>query len=186
MFCHKCGTKNPDNGKFCRSCGADLTITSGALSNEVKLKDVYVDRRGRVRSNDPDDIWSSGIRHTLLGIGFFVISMVLLLTNVAGGTSWWWAMLFPAFSLFAAGIGNIAKARRLEQRKSGNSDMTQQNQLSNSQSNNALPPVQTEFVSPESRYKTGDLVPPSIVENTTRHLEIDKEGETMTLPKSNL
>lgn len=186
MFCHKCGTKNPDDGKFCRSCGTDINVSAKALSSEVKLKDVYVDRRGRVRSNDPDDIWSSGIRQTLMGIGFFIISMALLFTNVAGGKSWWWAMLFPAFSLFAAGIGSIAKARRLEQRKLENSGVVQQNQLPDSQSNNALPPIQTEFVAPESRYKTGDLVPPSVVENTTRHLEIDKEGETMTLPKSNL
>jgi len=49
--------------------------------------------------------------------------------------------------------------------------------------NNALPPTQTEYISPESRYKTGDLVPPSVVENTTRLLEIDKDGETETLPK---
>lgn len=35
-----------------------------------------------------------------------------------------------------------------------------------------------------SIYDTGELAaPPSVVENTTRHLEINNEGETMTLPK---
>lgn len=36
----------------------------------------------------------------------------------------------------------------------------------------------------KSIYDTGELVaPPSVVEGTTRHLEINNEGETMTLPK---
>lgn len=35
-----------------------------------------------------------------------------------------------------------------------------------------------------SIYDTGELaVPPSVVEGTTRHLEMNSEGETMTLPK---
>ena len=49
--------------------------------------------------------------------------------------------------------------------------------------NASLPPKQTEYVAPESRYKTGDLVPPSVTDSTTRHLEMNSEGETMTLPK---
>jgi hypothetical protein len=49
--------------------------------------------------------------------------------------------------------------------------------------NTALPPPQTEWAQPESRYKTGDLVPPSVTDATTRHLEIDSEGQTMALPK---
>jgi hypothetical protein len=49
--------------------------------------------------------------------------------------------------------------------------------------NQSLPPIQTEYIAPDSRYKTGDLVPPSVAEGTTRHLEINSEGETMTLPK---
>ena len=49
--------------------------------------------------------------------------------------------------------------------------------------NAALPPKQTAFVYPESRFKTGDLVPPSVTDTTTRHLEVNSEGETMTLPK---
>jgi hypothetical protein len=55
--------------------------------------------------------------------------------------------------------------------------------ISSAPQTNALPPPQTEFVAPDSRYKTGDLVPPSVVENTTRLLEIDSEGETINLPK---
>lgn len=35
-----------------------------------------------------------------------------------------------------------------------------------------------------SAYDTGELVaPPSVTENTTRHLEMNSEGDTMTLPK---
>ncbi|CAN5841675.1 hypothetical protein BH20ACI4_BH20ACI4_26610 [soil metagenome] len=183
MFCHKCGTKNPDNGKFCRSCGTEINIGSKALSGEVNLKDVYVDRRGRIRSNNPDDLWSTGIRQSLMGVGFFIISMALLITNVAGGHTWWWAMLFPAFSLLAAGIGNISKAKRLEKRTSANIMSSEPNQLPDNQPNNILPPSSTEYVAPERRYQTGDLVPPSVTDHTTRHLEMDSEGKTMTLPK---
>ena len=57
------------------------------------------------------------------------------------------------------------------------------NVLPTSAPNPALPPQKTTFVSPESRYKTGDLVPPSVTDSTTRHLEVNSEGETMTLPK---
>ncbi|MEO6587821.1 MAG: hypothetical protein ABIP06_00715, partial [Pyrinomonadaceae bacterium] len=43
-----------------------------------------------------------------------------------------------------------------------------------------------DYVEPprQSIYDTGDLqIPPSVTDHTTRHLEIDKEGKTMTLPK---
>jgi len=46
-----------------------------------------------------------------------------------------------------------------------------------------LLPAQQQWASAESRYKTGDLVPQSVTETTTRHLDLDKEGQTMTLPK---
>ena len=39
-------------------------------------------------------------------------------------------------------------------------------------------------VSPaDSRYRTGDLAPPSVTDSTTKLLELDPEGETTTLPK---
>lgn len=189
MFCQKCGTQNPDNGKFCRSCGNNLNaVSTDKEGGELNLKDVYIDRRGRVRSNNPDDLWSHGIRMSVMGVGFLIISLVLFATNVAGGSAWWWAMLFPAFSMLAVGASNITKAKRIE-RKRAAANFTSgevQNQIPQAQNSNAaLPPTQTDYVAPavESRYKTGDLVPPSVTESTTRHLEINQEGETMTLPK---
>ena len=200
MFCPNCGTQNPETGKFCRKCGTDLVTVSDAMSGKTSgnssgfgtiqpIQPVHpmhlIDRKGRVRSNDPDEIWSAGIKNTISGFGFLVVAMALLLTNVAGGRGWWWAMLFPAFSLLASGIGNIAKSKRLEKRKAAGEFQTQSAPLFNqSVPNQSLPPQQTQFVSPEqSRYKTGDLVPPSVTDNTTRHLEMNTEGETMTLPK---
>jgi hypothetical protein len=50
-----------------------------------------------------------------------------------------------------------------------------------------LPPTAADYVSPpkQSIYETGDLAPApsSVTEETTRHLQMDSEGETMTLPK---
>jgi hypothetical protein len=184
MFCQNCGTKNPDNGKFCRNCGTDLGALAVVPGGEVKLSDVYVDRRGRIRSNNPDDLWSAGVKNTIMGAGFLIVSLALLLTNVAGGHAWWWAMLFPAFSLLASGIGNITKVKRLEKKKAQNELQTNTPHLFVQPTQNAeLPASRTDYVAPDSRYKTGELVPPSIVEGTTRHLEINTEGETMTLPK---
>ena len=172
MFCPKCGTQNPDNGKFCRSCGIALRGISVGCDSELRL-------------SDPDDLWSSGIKLAIMGFGFLIVSIALLLTNVAGGHAWWWAMLFPAFSMLAKGISNITKANRIEKKRAASfvaGDI--QNQIPQAQPNAALPSTQTDYIAPiaESRYKTGDLVP-SVTEGTTRHLEMNSEGETITLPK---
>jgi hypothetical protein len=196
MFCPKCGMQNPDTGKFCRSCGTDLGNVSTALSGNLpaqtpQLPPYYLDRKGRIRSNDPTEIWSQAIRSLIMGFGFLVVSIVLFTTNVAGGNAWWWAMLFPAFSLLAVGASQLAKVSRMEKLKQNNEiaagTQPQPNQIYSSASTTALPPSQTDYVRPEkSIYDTGELAAPpapSVTEDTTRHLEINNEGETMTLPK---
>ena len=186
MFCQKCGTQNPDNGKFCRNCGTDLAVISQPQGINLKPSEFYIDRKGRVRSNNPDDLWSSGIRNIIMGIGFLIISIVLLMTNVAGGVTWWWAMLFPAFSLLASGIGSIAKSKRLEKKNLPSPTIASPTYLSEQPLKATLPASQIDYIKPQSSlYDTGELVaPPSVIENTTRTLEMNSEGETMTLPKS--
>src|ERR1044072_6328950 len=183
MFCQKCGTQNPDDGRCCLSCGVDLgkSITPAA----VPQPNTCVDHRGRVRSNDPADIWGHAVRNIMMGVGFFIISMALLFTQVAKGVRWWWAMLFPVCSLLATAISQGAKVRRLDRQNSAHP--FQQVQFPSAPPNASLPPTQANYVQPSNKSisDTGefDVRPPSVTEATTRHLEINKEGETMTLPK---
>jgi hypothetical protein len=106
--------------------------------------------------------------------------------HVAGGHAWWWAMLFPAFGSLASGISQFAEASRLEKKAKANPLM--QPQFPAQPQNAPLPPLpaQNDYVQPRpgSLYDTGeiDLRPPSVTEGTTRHLEMDSEGRTMTLP----
>ena len=115
-----------------------------------------------------------------MGVAFLIVAVALALTGKGGG--WWFWMLIPALMFVGSGIAQYMQIKRFEQGRQRFSSESQA-AISGSASNTALPPVQTNFVSPESRYRTGDLVPPSVTDSTTRHLEVNSEGETMTLPK---
>lgn len=188
MFCPKCGTKNPDDGRFCRKCGTDLGNVTAALGGANSpahlhaVNPVILDKKGR-NLNDPTECYGNAIKQILTGIGFLVVAVALLTTGVAGGKFWWWAMLFPAFGSFGKGISDYMKSKRMEQRQL-NMIPERTKVINQPPVNSALPPSNNDYVPAKpSRYQTGDLVPPSVVENTTRHLEMDSEGKTMTLPK---
>lgn len=184
MFCPKCGTQNPETGKFCRACGTDLGNVSAVMSGNLPeaIDDTKVGRRMRARHrNDPHDLQGDALRSIIVGVGFLVAAIALAISGIWGGRNWWWAMLFPAIFSLARGIPEYIKAERLIANQKANS--VPQPLMGQPPQNYALPPTQTQYVQPESRYKTGDLVPPSVTDGTTRHLEINSEGETMTLPK---
>lgn len=174
MFCPKCGIQNPENGKFCRSCGTDLANVSDVLTGKLQITDGCTNRRGRPITLE------SAITKLFMGIAFLVVSIVLGVSGM--GRGWWFWMLIPAFMFIGGGIAQYVQIRSTGQNNSG-SFVADQNSLSGSIPNTALPPPQTSFVAPESRYKTGDLAPHSVTDSTTRHLEANSEGETMTLPK---
>lgn len=177
MFCPKCGKENPETGRFCRSCGADLGNVSAALSGKLPQAPYVVDPRKRGVS------WETAITKIFTGMAFLIVSIVLATTGMAGGKAWWFWLLIPAFGALGSGVAQFVQLKKLEKKEAAFAMQNTQNVISSAPQNSALPPTQTEFISPESRYKTGDLVPPSVIENTTRHLQMDSEGETMTLPK---
>lgn len=175
MFCPKCGSKNPENGKFCRSCGTGLGNVTTALSSPRQTA-ALVDSKNKPIS------WEGAITKFATGIAFLAIAIVLGVTNMAGGKVWWFWMLIPAFTMMGSGIAQYVQLRRAEERQQPLSPAVEQPSFP-ANPGTSLPPPSTDFVAVESIYKTGDLVPPSVTDNTTRQLEMDPEGKTMTLPK---
>lgn len=196
MFCPKCGTKNPEDGKFCRSCGTDVAVVSAALSGGLPAKSDdwgmgdWGDCSGNTNSaldatrrKDPHEVYGDGVKGVITGLGFFVVSMALLFTGVAGGGAWWWAMLFPAFFGLAKGVSDILKSRKMLETSRTGFVAPVGNRVGSAPNYTSLPTAREQFIPPASHYQTGDLVPPSVTDSTTRHLEINVEGETMALPK---
>lgn len=181
MYCPKCGTQNPDNGKFCRKCGTDLNVVSEALTGKLDSQNAFLcnDKKGKPVS------WESAFGKLFTGIAF--VGVTIALANSVMGQGWWFWMLIPAITMIGAGLAQIVQIKANEKAKAEFSSNVGRNEIAQNEQQ-ALPPNKTEFISPvsDSKYKTGDLVPPSVTDNTTRHLEVNSEGETMTLPKSNL
>ena len=172
MFCPKCGGQNPEAGKFCRSCGTDLGNVTQALTGALPQQRQLLDHKGKPVS------WDRAIAKFFSGLAFIAVAIALAFSGRGGG--WWFWMLVPGFMGLGAGLAQYVQLRKTE--KGGVVYSSSPNPLPAAQ-NTSLPPPQTAWVSPDSRYKTGDLVPSSVTDNTTRHLELDSEGQTMTLPK---
>ncbi len=172
MFCPKCGSQNPDLGKFCRSCGTDLGNLTGALSAPLRPQ-TLVNHKGK-----PIHL-EGAIAKLFSGMAFLIIAIALAVSGE--GKGWWFWMLIPAFGALGSGVAQYMQLRRFKNDQVGYGAAATGNDLRGA-SNVALPPPQTEWVAPESRYKTGDLVPPSVTEHTTRHLDPDSEGKTKALP----
>jgi hypothetical protein len=188
MFCPKCGTQNTDTGKFCRSCGTDLATVSEALTGKLNSKNHVFGGRQAISPMLATDKkgkpvhWEGAITKLFSGSAFLIISIILAFSQM--GRGWWFWLLIPAFGAIGSGVAQITQLKKSEKYNlSTTADET--NKAFAPVSSAALPSSQTEFVKPQnSIYDTGELVaPPSVVEGTTRHLEINKEGETMTLPK---
>jgi hypothetical protein len=175
MFCPKCGIKNPDDGKFCRSCGTDLGNVSDVLSGKLQITKGCTNSKGKPISLE------SSLTKLFMGIAFLAVSIVLAFTGM--GRGWWFWMLIPALMFIGGGIAQFIQVRSAPKTNGGFSTVDPNAISGNIPNAAALPPIQTNFVAPESRYRTGDLVPPSVTDSTTRHLELNAEGETMALPK---
>jgi hypothetical protein len=142
-----------------------------------------------IDSNDPDKLWNSFISKTLTGLAFILIAIYLTISGTIGGNVWGFWLLIPGAASLASGISSHYKWKRIEQRRAeianfsaGNAAMPQSSTV-----NSALPPRQSlfanDYTAPAVR-NTGELLTPpaSVTETTTRHLNINTEGETFNLP----
>lgn len=170
MFCPKCATQNIDGARFCRACGADVSMVPMAMSGQLPqappqpMPDIYSGRGRRLRRPPSyESAWGS----IGMGIAFAVISLMVFKFAPAGNIWWFW-MLIPAFSMSFKGVGQLARIRAGGQQA-----------LAPPPAHVVAPsippaPARAEFVP----YNTSELMPPppSVTEGTTRHL--GQEGPT--------
>lgn len=153
MYCPKCAAQNSEETKYCRVCGANLSLVPQALTGGLP-------RGSRKSHKQEKNPLANGIRESFMGLAFLIVAIVLWVSK-----QWWgiW-MLIPAFTLLGKGVAQIV-TDRLNQ-------PPQQNQIQ-------TPPPATYFNEPPRR-NTGELYPPiSVTEDTTRHLDstIDRAKE---------
>ncbi len=178
MYCPKCGTNNSDKGKYCRKCGIVLDGIAKAMDEDSSA----ISNSSEHHENN--DNLESAMATLFGGLAFLTIAIILASTGIIGGRHWWFWLLIPAFG--GIGIG-IAKFIQLWQSHKGNIlvDPTELNSGIPGNPQKSLYPNRTEYVSdnPVKKHETSDLAPPSVVENTTRHLEMDSDKLNYDSPK---
>ena len=169
MFCPKCATQNMDNARFCRACGADISLVPAALTGRrpeapavVEEEDEIDSRSSRRRRRKKPATYGKAFENLGVGFAFMIISLVVALA-VPSGKFWWFWLLIPTFACFGEGIGQLIQLRR--ELPGTTASSLSQSELSSTQTAGNLPPRSTsEIMAP----------PPSVTEGTTRHLGADK------------
>lgn len=188
MYCPKCGTKNPDPGRFCRKCGIGLPKAFGEeghseyeeAANEMTAPHSSGSGGKPKREKESITSWEGATVFIASGLGFLVLAIVLAFQPM--GSGWWFWLLIPGFGGLGTGLGQVIALRKMERKEPRTSGGLSGKQITGSE-REALPPERTVFADDEVRIpeKPGELAPPSVTESTTRHLELDNEGETARL-----
>ena len=167
MFCPKCAAQNVDDARFCRACGADISLVPQALGGNLPVarydaNEEVDERRARrhrkKREGKEPPTVEKGVQSILSGVGFVLVSFAVFFFAPAGRIWFFWLFL-PAFFMFGEGIAAIMRAKR-----------EQSDRLPAAHTYEAVPPPRR--VSELPAHDPSAYVPPSVTENTTRHLGV--------------
>jgi hypothetical protein len=167
MFCPKCATPNGDDAKFCRACGADISLVPHAVTGMLaeRLAAVEETRQGRRqhRRQRPPSI-ERAVKSLFMGVAFIFLAFAIR-TWAPAGNVWWFWMFLPAASMLADGVSTYLRLA------------DERNRLAPplyTPTQSAIPPPR--HVSALPQRDTGEMLPPpSVTEGTTRHLGVPVE-----------
>jgi hypothetical protein len=166
MYCPKCASQNMDNARFCRGCGTDLALVSQALTGQLPQTPVdsgpSSGRRDRKNRHTKEPRIDKGIQSFVMGMALILVAFGARYYAPAGHIWWFW-MFIPAFSMIGGGIAEMVRWK-LHQDQLHANQLVQQQPV-------AMPP-QTPIAGGLPPRSTSEIyTPPSITENTTRHLD---------------
>ncbi|HEU4389597.1 MAG TPA: zinc ribbon domain-containing protein [Blastocatellia bacterium] len=156
MYCPWCSAQNSEGGKFCRSCGQELSTVALAMTGEVVEDDRHGRRARRRRFQSREAKIQNGIRHSFIGVGLLVAGFILMITRQTWGI---W-LIFASFVMLGRGVGELLSAKALPLRTT----LPQ-------------PPARrTGEITPPPYDPTALPSPPSVTEGTTRMMDSQREG----------
>ncbi|HEV7889895.1 MAG TPA: zinc ribbon domain-containing protein [Pyrinomonadaceae bacterium] len=174
MFCPRCAAQNTEEAKFCRSCGADISLVpqalTGALAERLAAGEKSSlsrrDRRHARRHGGAPVNIERAVRSFFMGLAFVFVAFAARSWAPAGNIWWFW-LFIPAFGMLADGVSTYL--RLAEEKKT----------------TAAAPPFYTPpptavphapRVGELPQRNTGEMIPPpSVTEGTTRHLGVPVE-----------
>jgi hypothetical protein len=114
MYCPKCAAP-VDGMKFCRKCGANVSLVPQALTGELPTAqpDHYEHggrRRDRHRRQEGPPSMEGAAREFFVGLGFLLVALAIW-QFFPGGFSWWFWLLLPAFGMMGKGVGQYLSVR---------------------------------------------------------------------------
>ncbi len=157
MFCPKCATQNLEGASYCRSCGANVSLVSQALTGQLPQaqNDPFAfGRHGRKRGSTMD----GAFRNAFMGIAFLLVSLALSFSPM--GRGWWFWMLIPAFSMMGSGVAQYIRVKERDKQALRGANLNQPAMRESSRAEIFSAPSTGELMAP----------PPSVTEGTTRHL----------------
>jgi hypothetical protein len=159
MYCPNCASPI-DGARFCRSCGANVSLVPQALSGELTTANTEVDQRGRRRKEPSIEKATTTI---FIGIGF-LLTAIIVHFFIPAGLFWGWSFLIPAFACLGDGIG-------LYMRWKANQKQQQFPQT--------FPPYQPDRAPQVIASTTSKISQPesSVTETTTKHLDLGRRSE---------
>lgn len=167
MYCPRCATQNDFNAKFCRSCGADISLLPDALSGQLARKLAAAEGGGEQQRGNRDSRPSMErvLRSFFMGIAFLFVAFGAHLF-APDGQFWWYWMFIPAFAFFGKAAATYHQLREERQGLAPRAYNVPKDAVPAS-SAAELPPRNTSEIIP----------PPSITEETTRRIGIPVERQ---------
>ena len=110
MFCPKCGVRNLEDVKFCRSCGTDIHLVPQALAGALVTPESNAEVGDAAESAEPPTL-EKGLENVFGALAYFLVVGLGFKYFIGYFFIWIWFVI-PAFQHLGKGIGQIARSRQ--------------------------------------------------------------------------